>query len=316
MMFFNPSDEYKPTAAEIWLGNHLKAAFEKALAAAGVHPVWTMLAPLKDAIDGDDAARVAEILKKCPKAARGELNAYPEEPLRYALQNEKYAAATAMIAQDKSLLLDRDYFGRQPLADLAGPVTGEDEKTKRVLTFLMDAGAPLDDEDREGSTALGEAISRESPAVAEFLLDHGVRIDPRDKYQQTPMINAAACGRDQMVRMLIDRGAEINAQSEHGITPATSAVLSHYFDLALAIMQRGGKVNFGIERLDEAIKDAKEEKNHAFLSALRQQRDAWEEDRRAATTEKAVQVIEDGLDAPVQVHAIHLKKKAAGRPKS
>lgn len=289
---------------------NLCEAFYDTLARAGIYPVSTMKKPLQNAIECDDAGAVTGILDKCPGAVHAGMDALTPAPFRFALSLEKFAAAGAILAAAPSVLKDRDYFGRTALIDMAGRLSDDDEKTLKILQALTDAGAAVNDQDKDGRSALHWAAGRKTPGAARFLLDKDAAIEARDKWGSAPLMMAAGHGCIDTMALLLGHGANLHATSDSGCNAVTAAILWSKFDAALWLMKQGAVVDFGAKRLDDSLKNAAEDKDGDFLAAFRAQKTAWEKLRQDSEIDNAVYDIEGGLLHPMQVRTLRLKKAA------
>jgi hypothetical protein len=309
-MRFTQPGEYKPTAFEIWIGNKLKSAFTAALAKAGVHPVYSMVEPLKKAIDENDCSGIADILKKCPRAAQAELEVLCNDPLRYALSKEKFGAADTLLAACPALLGATGYFGKTALLDFADKNQGDDLKTIHILQWLLEHRADIRDYDPYETSALHLAAARLKRDVAECLIGKGADVNARDKWGFTPLMVAAGQGNRDTMAMLLDRGAKMDAMTVNGFNAVTEAIRWSRFDAALWLIDRGAKINFAVPNLDAQFPKTQpaRARSAAFLAAYEEQRKAWDSDRRDAEIEDSVRSIEGGVDKSVAVqHALRLK---------
>jgi hypothetical protein len=267
-----------------------------------------MIEPLRKAVEEDNGARVAEILRKCPKAVHAELDILREQPLRFALSKEKYAAAQAFLDACPALRDEGDSFGRTALLDCADRDAGDDAKTRRIMQWLIERAADIHDRDSYAKTALHYAALRPTTDIAAYLIDKGAEVDARDRYGGTPLMAAASRGDIAMMALLLEKGARLNAMNVDGVNAVTEAVLSARFDAAAWLMQRGAEINFALPKTGDMASIATAGKQTAFLDKYTRQRDAWNGDRSAAETEDAVRSIEGGVAKSVTVtHALKLK---------
>lgn len=94
-----------------------------------------------------------------------------------------------------------------------------------MVSVLLDQGADVNAQDREGWTALHFAAQDYQVDIAKQLLDRGARIDAVDSHGNTALWRAVfnAAGRDAMIKLLLARGADRSLENKHGISPATLA---------------------------------------------------------------------------------------------
>jgi len=119
-----------------------------------------------------------------------------------------------------------------------------------TMNMLIRAGARLDNKDRDGSTALINAVVGRNSSGLEILLKAQAEINIRDKAGNTPLINAIKDGfNEEIVRLLLQYGAELNARNDHGasaiIIAAEYCNSHHVSTLAAAGANPNLKTNTG-----------------------------------------------------------------------
>ncbi|XP_020297770.1 uveal autoantigen with coiled-coil domains and ankyrin repeats-like [Pseudomyrmex gracilis] len=81
--------------------------------------------------------------------------------------------------------------------------------------MLLDRGANVNAETRDGTTPLYHAIKFDNMKIAELLLDHGANVNASDESGVTPLCLAVVKVNVEVVALLLDRGANINALSHN-----------------------------------------------------------------------------------------------------
>lgn len=121
---------------------------------------------------------------------------------------------------------DRDRF-----SDLHEAALNDD--AARVAE-LIDAGADLDLQTRDGLVPLHLAAQQYSVESARLLLDAGAAVDVRDVDGNSPLMNAAfeSSGRGRMIELLREHGADPDLANRHGQTPRGLAKLLANYDVA------------------------------------------------------------------------------------
>jgi uncharacterized protein len=99
-----------------------------------------------------------------------------------------------------------------------------------AVKAALDRGAPVDEPDVSGMTALMHAVMHRHTEVVELLLGRGANIEARDRLAGgTPLLVAAASADAKMVQLLLAHGANPNARDrEVGYTPLIIAALSSH----------------------------------------------------------------------------------------
>ncbi|KAJ3487307.1 hypothetical protein NLG97_g6439 [Lecanicillium saksenae] len=132
---------------------------------------------------------------------------------------------------------------------------------KEAMRRLLDQGAPIDDADDGGRTALSIAAAAGHEAVVRLLLDRGANVDAADKFNRTPLSRAVTnSAAKAIVPLLLSSGANIEAADRDGRTPLSWAVnealdIDAFFmlnpavaeddrkDIILLLLNGGAKIN-------------------------------------------------------------------------
>jgi ankyrin repeat protein len=121
-----------------------------------------------------------------------------------------------------------------------------------IVELLIDKGANLETEDREGETPLHEAVSFCNTDVVELLLKKGAKVDARTHPRpairrfetfRTPLHMAAVSCDSKMVSLLVAHGADVNAKTDFGSTPLDYAISANNTHAATVLLDRGADVN-------------------------------------------------------------------------
>jgi ankyrin repeat protein len=100
-----------------------------------------------------------------------------------------------------------------------------------VITALVQAGAKVDDRDKDGLTPLLYAATNSSPAVVTALMQAGANVDGKAKYGLTPLMMAAAFNEtpqcDSIILTLLKAGADPKLVSEDNKTAFDYYVEKH-----------------------------------------------------------------------------------------
>jgi uncharacterized protein len=92
------------------------------------------------------------------------------------------------------------------------------------VEVAIEEGADLSARDRDGGTALHNAVIEGSLPMTTILLRAGLDVDARNKNGQTPLHLASRMYQTELVDLLIKEGAEVDPQDQHGNTPLSDAV--------------------------------------------------------------------------------------------
>lgn len=81
---------------------------------------------------------------------------------------------------------------------------------------LVQAGAPLDEQDSSGRTALLEAVEGDHVDVARVLLDAGASVNVQAANRDTPWLQAGALGRTEILRLMLPQGPDLSIRNRYG----------------------------------------------------------------------------------------------------
>lgn len=168
-----------------------------------------------------------------------------ERPIAPGVTAAALARATSVASEDVDRLvkLGVDWTWHDGEEDEALPllsaVRGGDRDYARTL---LAAGAPVDVQFKQGTTALAEAIDASSfdegrARIVELLVDKGANVNRRFPDGRTPLYAAAESGNIRVVNFLLAHGARVNerilddtaldAAEQHGNTPAARVLAAH-----------------------------------------------------------------------------------------
>jgi hypothetical protein len=112
-----------------------------------------------------------------------------------------------------------------------------------ICRLLIDKGADIEAEDREGWTPLHLVARRGHIEIARLLCDRGADIEALDKSEWRPLHWAAKYGHISIVKELIEvRNADINARDEDGRTALWMARENNRVDIAAYLVSHCGAV--------------------------------------------------------------------------
>ncbi|MCB0442995.1 MAG: ankyrin repeat domain-containing protein [Aequorivita sp.] len=101
-----------------------------------------------------------------------------------------------------------------------------------LLNWLIDNGANVNHQDRNGDSALHFAAQQKTVGCAKKLIKKGADIEVQDNYGNTPLWRAIfASERDHtLVNLLIENGANLDHVAKHKMTPKDLAETIGGFD--------------------------------------------------------------------------------------
>lgn len=115
----------------------------------------------------------------------------------------------------------------------------------RVVSLLLDKGAPVDAKNPGGATPLYYAARRGNIEVMNILLDHGASVGGVSVFFHAEPLHGAAIGaKARAAQLLLDREADINARDHNEDTPLHLVIASEnenedeIFKTALLLLQK------------------------------------------------------------------------------
>ena len=137
---------------------------------------------------------------------------------------------------------------------------------RKMVEFLIEKGADVNQEDAEGYTALMLASREGYKKIVELLLENGADVNVRGyemHYNMTALHYASIRGDEEIVKLLIEKGAKVNRQALDGYTALHCASLNGHDEIVKLLIEKGADVNietgFGTTALMQASKDGYKE---------------------------------------------------------
>jgi ankyrin repeat protein len=109
----------------------------------------------------------------------------------------------------------------------------------RMAKRLVQAGAPVNARDSDGSTVLHLAVREESVGVVEVLLANGADLHAREMDGETALHIAAIGGNVDLVKLLLKAGARVNAVDHGGATALHEAAFMGFRRVARILRSHG-----------------------------------------------------------------------------
>ena len=108
-----------------------------------------------------------------------------------------------------------------------------------VAGVLLELGADLEAQDKNGQTPLHQAWGHGHFNFARRLIKHGADLKVQDKNGRTPLHHASEHGHVTLARSLVEHGADPVAQDKNGRTPLHQASEHGHLDLARLLIEHG-----------------------------------------------------------------------------
>lgn len=103
------------------------------------------------------------------------------------------------------------------------PLHWSGNELPETIQLLLDSGADLDAQDKNGLTPLQHWVRYWEDDESEFLIGAGADLELTDDLGRTALHLAAIGGRHEKYRMLADAGGNLNPRDQAGLTPADYA---------------------------------------------------------------------------------------------
>ncbi|MBL8824166.1 MAG: ankyrin repeat domain-containing protein [Planctomycetia bacterium] len=135
------------------------------------------------------------------------------DKIRQAIQYSSPDEAISLIQQSEVDLLD----GEEQTPLIHASIHGKLD----ILSWLINHGAAIDHQDRNGLTALHLAIQSKQFAIASELLKHRANIALKDKFGNAPLWRAVfdARGKYDFVTLLLQNGARPEDKNNNNKSP-------------------------------------------------------------------------------------------------
>lgn len=141
------------------------------------------------------------------------------------------------------------------------------------MDLLLKEGLGIDLVDKDGLTALHQAIIGKKEAVISHLLRKGANLHARDLDGATPLHYAVQVGAVQTVKLLIKHKVDVNVTDNEGWTPLHVAIQSRNRDIAKLLLVNGADKNItnkdGKTALDLSICYGKDFKSYDLAKLVK-----------------------------------------------
>jgi ankyrin repeat protein len=215
-------------------GNRFGAACLSLLLLGGGSAVAQSDAPLADAAEKMDRAKVADLLKRGADVSAAQADGMTA--LHWAAYHDDPRTAELLIGAGASARAANRY-GVTPLS--LACTNGNTEVVELLLKAGADANATL----RGGETALMTAARTGKPGPVKALLARDADVNARDRNGQTALMWAAAEGHADAVSALLAAGADFKTPTPAGFTPLLFAAREGRPDVVRVLLKAGADAN-------------------------------------------------------------------------
>jgi uncharacterized protein len=210
--------------------------FLLSLAATKVEAQFT--APLADAVEKKDQAKVASLLKSGADVNGAQVDGMTA--LHWAVYHDDLGTTTLLLKSGADAKAANRY-GVTPLS--LACTNGNTE----VIKLLIDAGADPNTTLRGGETVLMTAARTGRLKPVKELLARGANVNAKDRKGQTALMWAASDGHAEVVATLIAAGADFKTRLPSGFTPLLFAAREGRSEVVRVLLKAGADVNEAIE---------------------------------------------------------------------
>jgi ankyrin repeat protein len=109
---------------------------------------------------------------------------------------------------------------------------------------LLEAGASVQAQDREGSMALIHAARAGHAPMIKLLLDHGADVNQRNIKGATPLYIAAENNRERAAQELLDQGADVNLPGRSNVSALSAAAFTGNGKIVDLLIGRGADIHW------------------------------------------------------------------------
>jgi len=110
-----------------------------------------------------------------------------------------------------------------------------------LLQSRLKAGADVNARDKNGRTALMDAVAADQVDAMRVLIAHGANLNAAAHNGQTPLIEAAAGGHLDAARLLVSSGADLNIISRGYGSALKAAERAGHNDIAAMLLKAGAR---------------------------------------------------------------------------
>ena len=159
-------------------------------------------------------------------------------PLQFAAFWGFHAIVEFLIIEHSQDVHSRSFDDESTALHMASRGGHED-----VVHLLLEHGAELSAQDKDGRTALHLASENGHEKVALLLLEHGAELSAQDKDGRTALHLASKKGREKIALLLLEHGAELSAQDKDGRTALHVASDNGHEKVALLLLEHGAEAS-------------------------------------------------------------------------
>ncbi len=195
------------------------------------------VAPLADAAEKKDRAKVAALLQKGTDVNASQSDGMTA--LHWAVYHDDGSLAKQLLKAGAHAEAANRY-GVTPLS--VACTNGNTE----IVELLLKAGADANTTMRGGETALMTAARTGKPGPVRALLSRGAKVNARDRKGQTALMWAAAEGHAEVVSLLLAAKADFKTLLPSGFTPLLFAARAGHLEVVRVLLKAGADIHDAI----------------------------------------------------------------------
>lgn len=161
-----------------------------------------------------------------------------------AIKSMQTSEVEAALQHDRNFE-ELDEFGWAPIHYAINLSRNPDNEALEVVRLLMDSGADIRLQTRDGDTVLHLATRARSEEMSRFLVEMGLEVNAQDAMGTTPLAFAAKFGKSDICRLLVEAGADPNLARLDGWTPLHFAARFSRLETAELLLELGADVDGG-----------------------------------------------------------------------
>ena len=162
-------------------------------------------------------------------------NGFGTSALYFAVEKNDIEAVKLLLEHDDILVDRKMKNGMNPLLNACN------KGYYNIVKHLLNKGADVNAQEREGHSGLLIAVSRNHPEVVKLLLcQDDIQVDLKNDKGTTPLKEAAFRGYLDILVLLLNKGADVNAQSNKGFSSLHNSVEGNHPDVAELLLDRDG----------------------------------------------------------------------------
>lgn len=160
----------------------------------------------------------------------------------------------------------QDWKGRTAL--LIAAKMQSSEANLAVIDYLLSHGANPDIHDKEGDTALLQALAHDRLDLAQRLIEEGKDFNSQDADGWSALIILSKTGNMDLIRKLVDKGANINAQTRVGWSALIMASAYGQTEVVKYLLDNGADRFLTTPLGQDALFFAKRKQHHEIIRLL------------------------------------------------